>query len=184
MTGPKIMKTQKKMTLPKVVVGLLAVVAVVAGLSALAFSSDSKEARPEVGYAAPDFTLTDLDGKQVKLSDLRGQVVYLNFWATWCPPCREEMPAIEAIHQEMGDRVKVLAVNVEGPRDEVSAFAREFGLSFQIALDTDLSVARRYQVRGIPVSLFIDKNGIIRAKFVGGLTKDRMAEAIGKASGG
>lgn len=178
------MMGQKKTSLTKILVGLVALAAVVAGLSALAFSSSSKEARPEVGYTAPDFTLSDLDGKQVNLSDLRGQVVYLNFWATWCPPCREEMPAIQAIHEEMGDKVKVLAVNVEGTRDEVSAFAKEFGLGFQIALDGDLSVARMYQVRGIPVSLFIDKNGVIRAKFVGGLTKDRMAEAIRKASGG
>jgi len=178
------MSTQKKFPLSKGVMALLALAVVVIGLSAIAFSSGSKEARPEVGYTAPDFTLSDLDGNPVKLSDFRGQVVYLNFWATWCPPCREEMPAIEAIHKEMGDKVKVLAVNIEGTRDEVSAFAREFGLSFPIVLDSDLSVARKYLVRGIPVSLFIDKDGVIRAKYVGGLTKDKMAQAIRKASGG
>lgn len=176
-------KTQKGFGIPKWAIALLALAVVAVGLSAMAFSTGSKEARPEVGYTAPDFPLQDLNGNPVKLSDFRGQVVCLNFWATWCPPCRSEMPAIEAVHKEMGDKVKVLAVNVEGTRDEVSAFARELGLSFPIVLDSDMSVARKYLVRGIPVSLFIDKEGVIRAKYVGGLTKDAMIQGVRKAGG-
>ncbi len=126
---------------------------------------------PRQGFAAPDIDLERLDGERVRLSELRGQVVVLNFWASWCPPCRAEMPALQALHEQRGSQgVVVLAVNstVQDSEQAARDFAAEYGLTFPIGLDRDGQATRLYQVRALPSTFFIDRDGVIRRVVVGG----------------
>ena len=117
-----------------------------------------------------DFTLPLLSGGNVTLSSLRGQVVFLNFWATWCPPCREEMPSMEALHRRFKDQgLEIIAVNIQENRNQVGAFVREYNLTFPIPLDTSGAVSRRYGMRGIPTTYIIDREGSIILVLTGGL---------------
>lgn len=132
---------------------------------------------PREGFTAPDFTLDLLGGGQVTLSALRGKVVLVNLWATWCPPCRAEMPAIEKVYQSFKPQgLEVLAVNMTNQDSETAAaaFIQEFGLTFPIPLDRNGDVGARYVLRGLPSSFFIDRKGIIRSVVVGG----PMSEAL------
>jgi cytochrome c biogenesis protein CcmG, thiol:disulfide interchange protein DsbE len=118
---------------------------------------------------APDFTLPDLDGKQVSLQHYRGQVVFLNFWATWCIPCREEMPAMEQLHQAFQPHgLAILAVNLKESPDKVKAFFDQHRLSFTALLDESGSVFRDYQVMGLPTTYLIGREGTLLARGVGG----------------
>lgn len=129
----------------------------------------------EVGNLAPDFKLQTLKGETVKLSDFRGRRVMLNFWATWCPPCRAEMPDMEKFYQEKD--VTILAVNLtetEASIRDVHDFVEEFGLTFPILLDEKIEVATTYQIRPIPTSYMIDSNGIIRYQAFGALNYEMM----------
>lgn len=129
---------------------------------------------PEVGRPAPDFTASDLDGRPVRLSDLRGKPVLINFWATWCPPCREEMPQIEAFYRRHRDQVEVLGVGVGETAEQVRAFLKDNPYSWRFVVDPDLKVADRYRVFGIPVSYFIDKDGIIRGFYMGAMDAEQI----------
>lgn len=111
---------------------------------------------------APTFTLRDLNGKGVKLEDHRGKVVFLNFWATWCPPCREEMPSMEKLYIEFRDRdFTMLAIDLREDTEKVRAFKERFELSFPILLDSDGSVGSRYGVRSIPTTYLINQEGYV-----------------------
>jgi peroxiredoxin len=126
---------------------------------------------PREGFAAPEVDLERLEGDRVRLSDLRGRVVVLNIWASWCPPCRAEMPALQALHeQRLGQGIIVLGINstVQDSEQAARDFAAEYGLSFPIALDRDGEATRLYQVRALPSTFFIDRQGIIRRVVVGG----------------
>jgi peroxiredoxin len=124
---------------------------------------------PQVDFAAPDFSLETLDGEMVNLSDLRGQVVLVNFWATWCPPCRAEMPAIQQVYDRYRDRgFTVLAVDMQESEAEVTAFAEEMDLSFPILIDGNGRVFSRYRVKALPSTFFVDQAGIIREITIGG----------------
>lgn len=121
-----------------------------------------------VGAIAPDFTLPALDdGRPVRLADLRGRAVVINFWATWCPPCRVEMPALQQVQRAMPD-VVVLGVNQQESADTVARFMREEGLDFPIVLDTAGEVNRLYRVRALPTTYFVDAGGVIRDIVYGG----------------
>lgn len=139
---------------------------------------------PNVGQLAPDFTLTDLEGEPVKLSDLRGRAVLLNFWASWCPPCRAEMPDLQEAHEKYSDGIRILAVNIQEDKEAVKNFVQEFGLTFTVLLDSDGSVARTYRIAAIPTSFFIDRNGIIRLRWVGALSKQALEAGIRAATKG
>jgi peroxiredoxin len=109
---------------------------------------------------APSFTLKDLSGKEVKLEDHRGKIVFLNFWATWCPPCRDEMPSMEKLYTEFKDRdFRMLAVDLREGAKKVRAFKKKFKLNFPILLDSDGSVGSMYGVRSIPTTYLIDREG-------------------------
>ncbi|MEE8373361.1 MAG: TlpA disulfide reductase family protein [Dehalococcoidia bacterium] len=137
---------------------------------------------PKVGRIAPDFTLVDLEGKPVTLSDYRGKTVFLNFWATWCPPCRAEMPEIEAIFQEYNGRdVVVIGIDLREPEDEVRQYVRQGGYSWTFVMDTTGQVSSNYRVTAIPTSFFLDGEGIIRAVNVGAMTKRAMESRLAKA---
>ncbi len=164
----------------RVSLGLLAVV--LAGIlviqgctpSSQSITSDEQEATAgvNVGESAPSFTLVDLEGNPVTLSDFRGKVVFLNFWATWCPPCRAEMPEIEAVYQEYKDKgVVVIGVDILEPEDVVRQYVQQGGYSWTFVLDTSGEVAVNYEVSAIPTSFFIDREGIIQAVNIGAMTK-------------
>lgn len=128
---------------------------------------------------AQDFTITDLDGNEVSLSDFRGKKVFLNFWATWCPPCKAEMPEIEKVYQETKDSdLVILAVEIGEPLDTVKTFIEDNKYNFKVLLDSDKDVATTYGISAIPTSFFIDEDGNIISKRVGGMTYDEMKEYI------
>jgi peroxiredoxin len=122
------------------------------------------QGRPSVGSRAPDFRLMDLHGKAVSLSDYQGKVVLLNFWATWCGPCRVEMPAMEALYRSMQSKgLEILAVSVDQEGTAVTRpFQEALGLSFPILHDQDYQVGLTYGARTLPMTFAIDRKGIIR----------------------
>ena len=126
-------------------------------------------ASPVAGRPAPDFTLSTSDGRAVALSDLRGQVVILNFWATWCPPCRAEMPALQEVYEARKDEgVIVLAVDQNEEPGPVDAFALEYKLAFPLLLDPGYTVSDRYRINLLPTTFFIGRDGMIRDVVFGG----------------
>jgi peroxiredoxin len=143
-------------------------------------SDDRPRTRPDTGRIAPDFTLADLNGNQVSLTHFSGRPVVVNFWATWCPPCRAEVPhLVEAYEREHGD-VIFLAVAVDEPARTVRRFADKNDMSFTILLDDDGRVASDYRVRGIPVTLFIGRDGRIMARYEGGLSPQRLEDGLSR----
>ncbi len=140
-------------------------------------STAGKIPAPQRGFLAPDFELKTLAGETVRLSDLRGQAVLVNLWATWCPPCRAEMQSIETIYQEYeNEGFIVLAVNMTR-QDEPSAimpFVSEWGLTFPILLDENGEVESAYQLHSLPSSYFIRRDGIVNEVVIGG----PMSEAL------
>lgn len=124
--------------------------------------------KPEKAIRAPDFALEDLSGKRVSLKDLRGKVVFLNFWATWCVPCRQEMPTMEKLHRELKDQgLEVVAVNIKEGKKEVRKFFDELGLTFTALLDRDGKVSEEYGAWSIPLSYFISRKGEFIGKVIG-----------------
>jgi peroxiredoxin len=133
------------------------------------------EAAPVVGAPAPDFSLIDTRGQPIRLHDLRGQYVLINFWATWCGPCRLEMPALQSGHQRFGDMgLVVLGVNFDETEGAVRAYGEELGLSFPLLLDPGAQVQRLYRMRGYPASFFVDREGIIRIHHIGVITEGQL----------
>lgn len=151
-----------------------------------AASTTTTTAAPQAGFAAPDFTLNTPGGETYTLSDLKGQAVLVNMWATWCPPCRAEMPAMEKVYNEYKDQgFIVLAVNntfQDNPL-EIAPFAAQYNLTFPILLDETGEVSRAYQVRSLPSSYFINRYGVITEVVIGGpmsetLLRTRIEEAL------
>ena len=140
-------------------------------------STAGKIPAPQQGFLAPNFELKTPTGESVKLSDLRGQAVLVNLWATWCPPCRTEMQAIEKVYNEYKDQgFTVLAVNMtyQDSQLEIMPFVNEQGLTFPILLDETGDMANAYQLKSLPSSYFINRDGIINEVVIGG----PMAEAL------
>lgn len=124
--------------------------------------------KPQKSILAPDFTLEDLAGKRLSLKSLRGKVIFLNFWATWCVPCREEMPTMEKLNREYRrEGLEVLAVNFRETKEEVVKFVNELGLSFTVLLDKDGKVSEEYGVWSLPLSYFINRKGEFVGKVIG-----------------
>lgn len=136
------------------------------------FVYQSRQAPPvDVGSPAPDFSFPLLDGGQASLSGNKGKVVLINIWATWCTPCREEMPSMERLYRNMkGKPFEILAVSIDtrGATD-VSPFAKELRLTFPILLDTDKKIAGLYHTTGQPESFIVDKNGVVVDRIIGPL---------------
>ncbi len=129
-------------------------------------------AQPRVNFLAPDLSLATLDGKKISLDDLRGQVVLVNFWATWCPPCRAEMPEIENVYEKYrAQGFTVLAVNVAEDEPTITPFIKQYNLTFPILLDRDTFAAKRFLVAGLPTTFFIGRDGVIRATNLGAMNR-------------
>ena len=161
------------------VVGLLVVI--IGGLWAIQRGVGVRSNAPRIGSAAPNFTAADLNGQSRSLVDVRGHPVILNFWATWCVPCKAEMPAITAV-AKTDPNVVVLAVNVlEGPV-LVQNFARDYSLGFVPLLDPSGTIAGQYQVSSLPSSFFIAPNGAIRAINIGPMDQALIEQNLRRAS--
>ncbi|MFK8793743.1 peroxiredoxin family protein [Planococcus plakortidis] len=140
------------------------------------------------GELAPDFELTTLEGEEMRLSDYRGQAVILNFWATWCPPCRAEMPHMQTFYEkQQGNDVEVLAVNLtteDRGMAEIEKFVEEFDLEFPIPMDIDGDIGALYQAFSIPTSYIIDREGRVLHKIVGPMDEEMMNEFIDEINEG
>jgi thiol-disulfide isomerase/thioredoxin len=130
-------------------------------------------AAPKVGSAAPDFDLESLSGERLRLQDLSGKPVVINFWATWCIPCEAEMPLLQESY-EGNPGLEVLAVNFAEPSTDVQAFVDKHGLTFDILLDPRAIVQTLYRVRGYPTTYFVDGEGVIQGVHIGVLSQRQL----------
>ena len=136
-----------------------------------------------INQTAPNFKLKTLDGKEVQLSDYRGKKVMLNFWATWCPPCKAEIPHMEKYYKKQAkdDGVEILAVNLtKSDKDEeyIRDFVKSYDMTYPVLLDEDGEQQKQYEIVTIPTTFFIDKNGRIQKKVIGPVDQDMMSKAI------
>ena len=153
-----------------------AVILVFLGVAALVIIFALKQNNPylkfsplRVGQPAPDFTLPGLDGKMVSLSDYRGQVVLVNVWATWCPPCVGEMPSMEKLYRALkGTNFEILAVSIDAlGKKAVAPFMKKYNLSFPALMDPDGTIKTLFQTTGVPESFIINQEGILIEKVIG-----------------
>ncbi|MFN8465983.1 MAG: TlpA disulfide reductase family protein [Caldilineaceae bacterium] len=133
-----------------------------------------------VGRVAPDFTLQALDGTTFRLSEQRGKPVVLNFWATWCGPCQNELPAIQKAAEHFGDDVVFVGVDQGEKSEVVQSFADKLGLTFTIPMDTDGTIGYNYGVQGLPTTFFIDRNGVVQSLWMGEMNSVTLAENIAR----
>jgi len=165
-------------------VALLLLSALLAGCAAPPAAAPTARAAgqpapPRIGAQAYNFALNDLQGSPVLLSDFRGKSVMINFWATWCGPCRAEIPAMVELYNERRDQgFEILAINVGESAGSVAGFVERFDMRFPVLLDPTGKVAVAYTVRGMPTSVFVDEQGIIRAAVVGALSKAAMRRYV------
>jgi cytochrome c biogenesis protein CcmG, thiol:disulfide interchange protein DsbE len=134
-------------------------------------AASGRIASPHPGFAAPDFDLETLGGDRLRLSDLQGQVVVVNLWATWCPPCRAEMPALQQLYEAHRDEgLVVVAVNATDQDSATAArtFVADHGLTFPVALDTRGEASRAYALQAMPSTFVVDRQGVIREVLIGG----------------
>ena len=182
---------EKTYKILKLLIWILAFAVVIVGASVL---YDDLSSRMEIGLAttpaeteeqasaAPDFTVYDVDGNAYKLSDFRGKPVILNFWASWCGPCKMEMPDLEKAYQEYGDQIQFMMVDLaDGSQETVekaSGFIKEQGYTFPVFYDTAMEGAYAYGVSGIPVTYFINAEGTFEAYYQGAMTEEILQQGI------
>ena len=144
-------------------------------------AGDPQEAEEPEKVLAPDFTVYDLDGREVRLSDYLGKPVVLNFWASWCGPCKSEMPAFDEAWAELGEDIQFLMINMTSGRETIEnavAFIDEQGYSFPVFYDTDADAAMTYGVYSLPTTLFIDAEGYGIAQAIGAIDKETLQRGI------
>ncbi len=164
----------------KVAAGLVLVLLIgIAMVQALEAKQDDNLPGLKTGGEAPDFSLQTLDGERVKLSDFEGEKVILNFWATWCKPCREEMPDLQSIYEERDDDVVILAINMDAHND-VEGFIDSYSVTFPVLLDENDQVSDMYQIISLPTTYFIDEDGTIVQKHLGQITYEQLEEILQK----
>lgn len=164
-----------------VAIGFIATLPGASSLSEPARSVDTSalEIAPTQGALAPDFTLFNLDGKQITLAEFRGHPVMINLWATWCAPCRIEMPHIQdRFERYADDGLIVLAVDFDEPAGQVEAFRDELNLTFDLLLDPGAEVQELYRNRSYPSTFFVDENGVIQVQHIGLMTEGQLDENL------
>lgn len=165
-----------------------AVVLLILGLIGVGWTARDRFLPVEVGTRAPDLEVRDLAGQPVALSDLEGEVVLLNVWATWCAPCITEMPSMQRLYEQLGpDGLRIVAVSIDArpgaldrlgrPGGDVAEFAERFGLTFDIWRDPAGDVQRSYRTTGVPESFLIGRDGVIMKKVIGAIEWDSEAQA-------
>ncbi len=166
----------------KVLISMAVIVPIIA-LLAFGFTRDAREIpSPLIGKPAPAFTLGRFDGGTVNLEELRGKVVFLNFWASWCPPCRAEARMLEAAWQAYKDRdVVFVGANIQDQEPDARAFLEEFGITYPNGLDRGSRIAIDYGVWGLPETFIIDRTGRIAYKHVGGIGWATLAARLDEA---
>ncbi|HKW86764.1 MAG TPA: TlpA disulfide reductase family protein [Nitrospiraceae bacterium] len=152
----------------------LVIVLVSVAILALAFGvvwmQSAKYEPLTVGKVAPDFNLPDLNEKEIRLSDFRGKVVFVNFWATWCKPCREEMPSMEVLYKNFEkDGLVILAISIDRvtTKKDIPPFVKSLNLTFPILVDSWGQTDKRYKLMGVPETYIIDQQGVLREKVIG-----------------
>ncbi|MFZ2489355.1 MAG: TlpA disulfide reductase family protein [Anaerolineae bacterium] len=134
---------------------------------------------PAIGHPAPGFALPTLAGDDLALDALRGQPVVLNFWASWCAPCRSEMPELQRLHERLaGAGVRVVGVNQGEQPAQAAAFMQTLGLTFPVALDQRTGVSQQYLVNSLPTTFFIDREGVVRSMFIGPMSDAVLAQNL------
>ena len=164
-----------------IVIGLLAVGLILAGI--LLLTQDRATAVPvgpaRVGAALGDFTLTDLSGKSVRLSDYAGRPVLINAWATWCPPCRAEMPALHDFYRaHQAEGLVLLAVNAGESRSQVQSFIQQMGFTFPVLLDPNTNLLTELGIRSFPTSIVVGRDGKVKKIHIGMLSADQLQAEI------
>jgi thiol-disulfide isomerase/thioredoxin len=163
---------------------ILYAVILVAGLVWIFFSADKTGAStagripaPQQGFLAPEISLYTPKGEQYILSELKGKAVLINVWATWCPPCRAEMPAIEKVYEQDKDKgfivLSVNATNQDNPLD-IAPFLQQYNITFPVVLDEVGDVGRRYELRSLPSSFFVSRDGTITQVVIGGMSEAQL----------
>ena len=148
----------------------------------LTIMSKAEAAEISEGVAAPDFTFTDLaTGRTLKLSDLRDKLVYLNFWATWCPPCVKELPHIQAKYEQYKDRIHFLAISVDSEQEAPAQFISSKGYTFTVGYGNEREISRAYNIEAIPASYIIGTDGTIKAQSVGSMDEADLESFLQKA---
>jgi thiol-disulfide isomerase/thioredoxin len=188
------MTTDTKAVLPKfnpiiLWLGLIILVLVVGGMWVFVNRIPQQstltglEPAPVQGHPAPEISLVSTAGQLMTLSDYRGKPVIINFWATWCAPCRAETPDLQAIHRELGDQVVIFSVNAtQQDQGNIEGFMEEFGVTFPVALDTEGEAFAAYRVLGLPTTVFINKEGIVEEVFTGPVNKAYVESKIPEIS--
>lgn len=139
------------------------------------FTTDIRQISPEEGAIAPDFTLDNTEGESIQLSQLIGQPVLINFWATWCAPCLTEMPIFQdRFETHNQDGLRILAVDFDEPEEDVVFFKEELGLTFDLLLDPGGEIQSLYRVLGYPTSFFVDSEGVIQVQHIGVMTESQL----------
>jgi len=163
-------------------VAVVVVVLVGAVVAAVLLTSGGKKAGSAAGgEAAPDFTLSSLqDGRgSVSLASYKGTPVLVNFWATWCVPCKDEMPLLEAAHTKWGSKVQFIGIDRQDYKPDALRFAQDSHVTYTLAADPDATLDGAYRLRGMPTSVFIDRNGRIVDRITGPLTKSQLDDTLG-----
>ena len=182
MTESKPLSHPRKM-LPLVFLGFGLLLIVVSGyfiLRDIAPQTDFSAVPVKVNYAAPELTLTDIQGISRSLADYRGQVVLVNLWATWCPPCKAEMPALESFYKKYKDQgFTVVAINDGDPTKDVLQFVKDYRLTFPVWLDpTYIATEQAFKSLNLPTSYVIDRSGIVRLQWVGGISRKMLDQHV------
>ncbi len=143
------------------------------------YVAEGERYAPELNALAPLFEGETLNGQTLKLVDLRGQVILINFWATWCEPCKAEMPDLQAVYEDYQSRgLMILGVNLDEGQSDISRWVEELGLTFDIVLDERQQIATLYQLRGQPSSYLVAPNGVITQVYYGPTTRQELEAAI------
>lgn len=144
-------------------------------------STATLQIAPEIDSLAPDFTLLSTVGDEIQLNNLKGQAVLINFWATWCGPCRIEMPSIQdRFEMYQDDGLVVLAIDFDEPLEDVAFFGEELGLTFELLLDPGGDIQSLYRILGYPTSYFVDSEGIIKVKHIGIMTERQLDDNLAR----